>query len=114
MPTFAELAETKTAPDTDGLSLMPTLTGKPEKQKQHEYLYWEHAHTMQAVRYKDLKGLRKKPDGDIEIYNLKHDPQEKVNIAKDFPEIVEMFKDMMINCRTESELYPIFKKKTVK
>jgi len=114
MPTFAELAETKPASDTDGLSLLPTLTGKPEKQKQHEYLYWEHARSMQAVRFNDMKGLRKKPDGEIELYNLKRDPQEKNNLAKDFPEIVEKVKNMMVTCRTESELYPIFKTKAAK
>lgn len=114
MPTFADLAQTKPASDTDGISIMPALTGKPEKQKQHEYLYWEHACKQQAVRFNDLKGIRKKPDGEIELYNIKLDPQEKNNIAKGYPEIVEHVKEMMINCRTESDLFPIFKEKTAK
>jgi len=114
LPTFAEVAETKAPDDTDGNSILPILTGNLAKQKQHEYLYWEHASKQQAVRFNDMKGIRKKPDGEIELYNLKNDPYEKNNIAKDFPEVVETVKDMMIKCRTESELFPIFKKKAVK
>jgi arylsulfatase A-like enzyme len=39
MPTFAELAGIKPPTPVDGLSLVPTLTGKGE-QNQHRYLYF--------------------------------------------------------------------------
>src|SRR5699024_4703119 len=40
MPTVAELAGRQTPPNTDGISLVPTLTGQGTQQ-QHDYLYWE-------------------------------------------------------------------------
>ena len=39
--TAAELAGAKTSNPTDGISFLPTLLGKSEEQKQHDYLYWE-------------------------------------------------------------------------
>ena len=112
MPTFADISGGKIKGDTDGISLVPSLTGNKEKQKEHEYLYWEHARKMQAVRFNDYKALRKKPDGEIELYYLKGDPQEKNNIAKNFPEIVESAEKLMAKGRVESKLYPIFKTET--
>lgn len=41
MATFAELANTETPENLDSISLVPTITGDPEAQKNHEYLYWE-------------------------------------------------------------------------
>jgi arylsulfatase A-like enzyme len=41
MKMFAELAGAKPPRKLDGLSLVPTLLGRPAEQKRHEYLYWE-------------------------------------------------------------------------
>src|SRR5690606_33308196 len=40
LPTFAELVGEEIDGPVDGLSLLPTLTGK-EGQEEHAYLYWE-------------------------------------------------------------------------
>ena len=58
MPTFAELAGVD-APQNDGISFVPTLLGK--KQKEHEYLYWEFpgGKGWLAVRYGSWKGIVK-------------------------------------------------------
>jgi len=39
MPVICDLADIPTPELTDGISFLPELTGK--EQKQHEYLYWE-------------------------------------------------------------------------
>ncbi len=109
MPTFAEITSSRDSINSDGVSIVPTLTGKLKNQMQHEFLYWEHASSMQAVRYGDWKGLRKKVSDNIELYNLKNDPYEKNNVANDNPEIVKKISQIMISGRIESELYPIFK-----
>ena len=65
LPTVAELAGAADhlPKDLDGLSLVPTLLGKPGEQKRHEYLYWEaagprQAVVQQAVRWGDWKAIR--------------------------------------------------------
>jgi len=95
LPTCCDLAGIKTPKGLDGISYLPTILGKPEKQKKHEFLYWEfHSYgKTQAVRYGHWKGVRKNvakdPDGPIELYNIKNDLAEKNNVAKGHLEIVE-------------------------
>jgi arylsulfatase A-like enzyme len=40
LPTFLDAAGLKSPPGLDGVSLLPTLTGRG-RQQQHPYLYWE-------------------------------------------------------------------------
>ena len=58
MPTVCELAGVET-PKTDGVSLVPILSGNPEAQQEHPYLYWEYpaAGGIIAVREGNWKGL---------------------------------------------------------
>jgi len=110
LPTFAELiplSGINPPENIDGISLLPTLLGQSEKQKQHEYLYWEYAKRMQAVRLGDWKAVRLNPRNDIELYNLKNDIAEQHNVADDNPEIIARIADIMVNGRTESELFPL-------
>ena len=90
MPTFAELAGVD-APQNDGISFVPTLLGK--KQKEHEYLYWEFpgGKGWLAVRYGSWKGIVKNVKNGstkMALYDLAVDPQEQNNIASDHPEVV--------------------------
>ncbi|HEX5443973.1 MAG TPA: arylsulfatase [Pirellulales bacterium] len=92
MPTLCEIAGAPTPKDTDGISIAPTLLGRPG-QTQHEYLYWEYhsAGGAQAVRFGDWKAVRNKikrqPDSPLELYNLADDPGEKADVAEQHPEI---------------------------
>jgi arylsulfatase A len=99
-PTLRELAGAPTQADTDGLSMVPTLLGKPG-QKEHTHLYWEFHEKggKRALRKGKWKlillktGSIAKPEP--ELYNLDKDPSEKQNIAKNNPEIVsELLKEM--------------------
>jgi len=113
LPTCAELAGMEAPENIDGISYLPTLLGQPEKQKEHELLYWEFHEQgkKQAVRIGDWKGVRlnvaKNPDGPIEIYNLKEDLGEKQNVADEHPEIVAQIAECMKEARTPSEHWPL-------
>ncbi len=93
MPTFAELGGVKSAKNTDGISMVPTLKGNTP-QSSHKYLYWEayNGGGMQAVRSGDWKALRRgllrNPDSPIELYNLSTDLGEENNVASANPDIV--------------------------
>ena len=92
--------------------MLPTLLGRPRKQRKHRFLYWEFHEQgkKQAVRMGDWKGVRlnvgKNPDRPIELYNLKVDLGETVDAARDFPEIVEQIAGIMKTARTPSEHWP--------
>ncbi len=98
MPTICEIAQLET-PNSDGISFLPELLGKP--QREHSYLYWEfhEGGGRQAVRYGDWKGVRlnmsNNPDAPIELYNLKTDPGERKNVAIENPELIEKIKAIM-------------------
>ena len=108
LPTFTELAGAGTPDDADGFSLLPTFFSKPEKQKIHEYLYWEYL-GGQVVRLGDWKGIRPKGGKPLELYNLKSDIGETTNLATQEPEIAARITELMTTSRTESELFPLVK-----
>ena len=109
MPTAAALAGT-TPPKTDGISFLPTLLGKTKEQKQHEYLYWEfheNKTSNQAVRMGDWKGIRYRPTGPLELYNLKTDLGEKYNVAAAHPEVVAKLEIQLNKVRTPSDVWSL-------
>ncbi len=85
MPTLAGLSGAK-SPKTDGLSLLPTLTGEGE-QKQHDHLYWEYL-GQTAVRMKNWKAYKAKKGG-WQLFDLYKDIEENEDLAKEKPEILE-------------------------
>ena len=101
LPTFCELAGTEVPGKTDGISIVPTLLGQPEKQKQHDYLYWEFYEKggRIAVRLGEYKGVRmnvtKNPNAPIELYKVPDDLGEQQNIAADHPELVARIEKIM-------------------
>lgn len=107
LPTFCELVNSPKPVDADGISFLPTLMGN-RPQKEHDYLYWEFPELKgeQAVRIGDWKAIRKNiKDGNlvIELYNLKTDPQELNNVARDYPEIVKKIEKIMKLAHVRSE-----------
>jgi arylsulfatase A-like enzyme len=112
LPTCADLAGFNAPKDIDGISMVPALLGKSKKQKKHKFLYWEFHEQgkRQAVRMGDWKGVRlnanKKPNGPIELYNLKTDIGEKNNIADKHPDIVAKMEGYMKTARIPSKDWP--------
>ena len=107
LPTFMELTGGEAPEDVDGISLMPVLTGKPEDQKEHDYLYWEHIRRLQAVRMGPWKGIRHRPGQPVELYNLDEDIAESRDLAAEYPDIVQQIVTIMREGRTRSEHFPL-------
>ena len=109
LPTAADLAGLPFDNNTDGISILPSLLGEP--QKSHEYLYWDYGHVrdefLQAARWKNWKGIRNNATGNIEIYNLGTDPGENQNLAASTPDLVVTFKEILKKAYNASENYPV-------
>ena len=94
MPTVCDLIKVAT-PKTDGISILPTLLGEPNRQAQHAYLYWEFKEKggRRAVLQDGWKGValdtNKMGLDSFELYDLSKDPGEMDNIASAHPDRVE-------------------------
>ena len=88
MATLADLTGTKAPADTDGISIMPTLTGNTGEQETHEMLYWEHR-GQTAVRYGKWKAVKPRANADWELYDLESDLSEANSVAGEHPEILK-------------------------
>ncbi|WP_338870660.1 arylsulfatase [Spirosoma sp. SC4-14] len=114
LPTFTELAGVKAPSHIDGLSFVPTLTGKGI-QKKHDYLYWEfhEGGGRQAVRQNNWKAVRlqvdKDPNGPIELYDLSKDLSERHNVAAQYPDKARQLGQLMNKAHTRSALFPFGK-----
>jgi arylsulfatase A-like enzyme len=106
MPTAAALAGAKPPSGIDGISILPALLG--QKQKEHEYLYWEfhEGGFAQAVLVGRWKAIRKGVNGHVELYDLQTDIKESRDLAASHAEIVRRVEEIMKSARTESEFWP--------
>jgi len=92
MATACDMTQSDMPLQTDSLSFLPTLKGKAEEQKRHKYLYWEfYERTFrQAVVMEDWKLIRSGMDNQrLELYDLKNDIHEDVNLIKEQPAIAQ-------------------------
>jgi arylsulfatase A-like enzyme len=109
LPTAAELAGLPTPKDIDGISMLPAILGKP--QKNHEYLYLDYGHVRktykQAVRMGHWKAVRNGVRAPIELYNLNQDLAESTDVASKHPEVVAQIEQIMRTAPADSEDYPI-------
>jgi arylsulfatase A len=110
LPTFAEITGAQNPANIDGISFLPALLGK--KQKQHEYLYWEfHEQGGKiAVRMGNWKMVKHNVDipanSTIELYELATDIGETNNIATANPEIVRTMEEIIKQAHKPSEVFP--------
>lgn len=110
MPTFAELAGGRVKGRVDGLSFVPTLTGKGH-QREHDCLYWEFHEQggKQAIRMGRWKGVRLMVDEPtktrFELYDLHTDQHEDHNLASRHPDIVKKMLRKMKKEHEKSELF---------
>ena len=108
LPTFGDLVKEKNPEGIDGISFLPTLlNGK--NQKEHEFLYWEFPsyQGQQAVRMGEWKGIRKnifKGNMKIELYNLKNDLTESIDVSDQHPEIVSQIEQIMKREHTPADI----------
>ena len=117
MPTFANITRSKLSQNKiDGKDIWPLLSGEV-KQTPHQELYFYHrVNELHSIRmnnwkiqfsrtYRSLNGRAGGKDGipvkyDMnlieknELYNLKDDPQEKINVYDSFPEIAKKMEEL--------------------
>jgi arylsulfatase A-like enzyme len=109
MPTLAEITGANAPEGIDGISFLPELTGR--KQKQHEYLYWEfHEQGSKiAVRMGNWKAIKlnidKIPQGATELYDLSADEGETTDLSASNPEIVKKMEELMKEAHRPSEVF---------
>jgi arylsulfatase A-like enzyme len=110
LPTIAEITGAEITVATDGISFLPTLLGKD--QKQHQYLYWEFHEQggKAALRMGNWKAVKrdieKLPHGETELYDLQADIGETNNVAALYPDIVKKIDSLLIRARVRSQTFP--------
>ena len=107
LPGLAELAGVSVDKVVDGISMVPTWTGKGE-QRDHEYLYWEYYTynwqwdkpgnskprnwlSSRAIRMGPWKIIQNNIESgtpSMELYNLESDRCETMDVASQHPEIL--------------------------
>jgi len=107
-PTAADLAGAKIPENIDGISYLPTLLGQADRQKQHEYLYWEFHEqgSKQAVRMGNWKLVRFF-QGPTELYNLKIDLAERHNVSALHPVVLKKMEAYLDSARTAGKSFPL-------
>jgi arylsulfatase A len=120
MPTLAELIGATSAlpAGLDGVSIAPTLLGKQAEQKSRGFLYWEFPAYggQQAVRMGDWKGVRtgliparqnpQPPNMAVQLYNLREDPSESRDVAREHPEVVAKIERILREQHVPSQEFP--------
>jgi arylsulfatase A-like enzyme len=100
VPTACQIAKINFPKNINGISILPTLLGKQQKQVKHPFLYWEFQQNggQQAVRLGDWKGIRfnmQRGNMKIKLFNLVNDVQEQHDVADEHPDIVNQIEEIM-------------------
>ena len=107
LPTACQFAGVRPPAGLDGVSILPTLFGRP--QRAHECLYWEfHERGFeQAVRLGRWKAVRHGTRKPLELYDLPTDLGEATNVAAAHPDVVATIEEYLETARTASEAFPV-------
>ncbi len=107
-PTLLDLTGIQLNPQQhrDGISLMPLLQGEDMVERP---LFWHYPHysgglggrPSGAVRLGDYKLIEFFEDGRLELYNLKNDIKEEIDLAKSQPEKAEELKRLLHQWRKD-------------
>lgn len=93
MPTLCDLLNIDAPKNIDGISILPEILGKKQKQ-QHDYLYWEYPEYggQLAIRMNNWKGVIlniRKGNMQWQLFDLNKDIQEQQDVAAEHPDIIE-------------------------
>ncbi len=110
MPTVCEITGAEIPEDTDGISYLPSLTGKGH-QKKHDFLYYEF-HEKGGKRAIIRNGWKlveldsKTPEkAYYELYNLEKDESETENVISSHPRLAKKLKKLMDSSRTANPIW---------
>lgn len=105
LPTFTELLGQTPPADTNGLSILPALTGG--KPRVHEYFYWEfhEGGFAQAVRASNWKYI--KQGGKTQLFDLSKDIHEDHDLLGQYPEVVARMEKILATARVDSPDFPV-------
>lgn len=112
LPTFADLAGAKVPDNVDGISILSDILSiSGGGSYSDRAFYWEFYESgfQQAIRWRLWKGVRLSPDSSWELYNLEKDPEEQVNAADLFPDIVDSLTQIAQREHSPSPYFPVEK-----
>ena len=124
MPTFANITRSKLSQNKiDGKDIWPLLSGEVNQTPHKELYFYHRVNELHSIRMKEWKiqfsrayrslngreggkdGIPVKYDMNIidknELYNLKDDPQERIDVYDKFPEIAEKMEELAEKARIE-------------
>lgn len=110
LPTACDIAGIASPKGIDGISFLPTLTGKGS-QSQHDYLYWEFHERggKRAVRMGKWKAiqrdLNKRANSPVLLYNLDNDIGETKDVSSQHPEILDRMRKIFDEAHTLSDFW---------
>lgn len=101
-PTMLDLARLPPMPNThnDGVSLVPVLKNSTRPIERSLFWHYPHYHGSTwtpgaSIRHGDWKLIQFYEHDKAELYNLKHDPGEQVDLASSEPRLVEQLSDKL-------------------
>jgi len=102
LPTLAQVAGVRPPAGIDGVSVLEAWRGR--RGRPHPPFYWEFTERgfEQAVRSGSWKGVRHAKRGPLELYDLRSDPAETRDLAKERPEVVRQLEAFLAGARTDS------------
>ena len=108
MPTLAALAGAtdKLPQKLNGINILPLFYGQ-QLDTDNRLLYWEFPGKQRAARRGDWKVVTVKKDAPLELYNIKEDMTESVNLANKYPEKVAQFEKEMKAMRVPTPNWPL-------
>ena len=124
MPTFANITRSKLSQNKiDGKDIWPLLSGEVEKSPHEKLYFYYRVNELHSIRmnnwkiqfsrtYRSLNGKAGGKDGipvkyemnlidKNELYNLKDDPQERIDVYDKFPEIAKKMEELAEKARVE-------------
>lgn len=99
LPTFCDLAGTETPLGIDGVSISPTLTGTGI-QRQRNFIIHEASNGKSIIRGNGKFKLVKSKNS-VELFDIKADPTESRNIAKQFPKVKQELLQLLLGERVD-------------
>lgn len=118
LPTISDLLKVRTPKNIDGISLLPFILRNKTNDLETRDLYWHFPYYHPAISYEGTKPCSSIREGNykllyfyedkiFELYNLKTDPSEKNDLARELPKIAEeLFNKLMHRLNKVNARFP--------